>query len=77
VSQQHQHQGGEEFELRFIAMGSDVPPISRVRQLLRAALRSWRLRCTSARDVTKYPDPPETGQRDTISASDDSADAEG
>ncbi len=54
----HLHAGGEKFELTFEAQASDIPPIARVRQLLKAALRSWRLRCTSARDVTAYPDPP-------------------
>jgi hypothetical protein len=54
----HTHQGGEKFELVFEAQASDVPPIARVKQLLKAALRSWRLRCTSARDVTNYPDGP-------------------
>jgi hypothetical protein len=54
----HRHKGGEEFELRLVAQPDDVPAAARVRQLLKQALRGFRLRCISVRDVT--PDPGAT-----------------
>jgi hypothetical protein len=51
------HQGGERVELIFVAQRSDVPPMARVKGLLKAALRTWGLRCLSVKDVTP-PLPP-------------------
>jgi len=46
------HMGGERFEIVLDAQASDVPPACRLRGLLKAALRTWGLRCLSVRDVT-------------------------
>jgi hypothetical protein len=44
--------GGERVEIVFEAQPSDVPPMTRVKGLLKAALRTWGLRCRSVCDVT-------------------------
>lgn len=49
------HMGGEAVEIVLVAQKSDVPPMARVKGLLKAALRTWGLRCVSVRDVTPYP----------------------
>jgi hypothetical protein len=51
------HQGGEEFEIRLLAQRSDVPPACRLKGLLKAALRTWGLRCLSVKDVTPQLPP--------------------
>jgi hypothetical protein len=43
------------------ADGDEVPPIIRIRHMLKAALRCWRLRCTSIEEV---PAPPAEGGDD-------------
>jgi hypothetical protein len=35
--------------VELLALPDDVPPVVRLRKFLKAALRSYRLRCTSAR----------------------------
>jgi hypothetical protein len=51
--------GGEEYELRIIAGRDCVPPIVRLRQVLKSLLRAHNFRCTSCRDVTpKLPPLP-------------------
>jgi hypothetical protein len=50
-------QGGEEYLVRLRARPSTVPPLARVKQLLRAARRTNGLRCRSVHDVT--PRPPD------------------
>jgi hypothetical protein len=42
-----EHQGGERFEIVLEAQKSDVPPVTRLKGLLKAALRTWGLRCVS------------------------------
>jgi hypothetical protein len=57
----HPHQGGEEYELRIVALADDhAPPIVRLRHVLKALLRQHGFRCTSVRDVT--PQPPAVAQ---------------
>jgi hypothetical protein len=52
----HRHQGGEEFELRLLALADDdAPPIIRLRHVLKGLLRAHGFRATSVRDVTPYP----------------------
>jgi hypothetical protein len=47
-----EHMGGERVELVLLAQPSDVPPWTRVKGLLKAALRTWGFRCLSLRDLT-------------------------
>ncbi len=54
-----QHKGGETYQIELRAVPSDVPPNCRLRGLLKAALRTWGLRCLSVREVTP-PLPPLT-----------------
>ncbi len=55
----HQHAGGEEYELRIVALGDDcAPPIIRLRHVLKGLLRAHNFRALSCRDVTPYPDGP-------------------
>ncbi len=54
-----EHKGGERFELLLQAQKSDVLPACRLRGLLKAALRTWGLRCLSVRDVTPTCAPGE------------------
>jgi hypothetical protein len=59
------HHGGERFEIVFEAQRSAVPPRARLKGLLKAALRTWGLRCLSVRDVTpKLPRLPPAGRAD-------------
>jgi hypothetical protein len=51
------HVGGEEYELRIVALRGCVPPVVRLRQVLKGLLRTHNFRCTSCRDVT--PRPPD------------------
>jgi hypothetical protein len=44
--------GGEEFELRIVAQPDDVPPVNRLRHVLKALLRAHRFRAVSVRDLT-------------------------
>jgi hypothetical protein len=48
--------GGEEYEVRLLDLpDDDPPPIVRLRQPLKAALRALGLKCLSACDVTPRP----------------------
>jgi hypothetical protein len=49
--------GGLRVEIVLEAQRSEVPPWARVKGLLKAALRTWGLRCLSVRDVTPRPSP--------------------
>jgi hypothetical protein len=67
----HLHQGGEEYELRFVVMPGDVAPIQRIKAILKIALRNFRLRCTSAVNVTPYPDGAKPPTPQAIDPEDD------
>jgi hypothetical protein len=76
--------GGEEFELRIVALRGRVPPIIRLRHVLKGLLRGYDFRCTSCRDVTpKLPPLPVAtpplaqGERSGISTADRPPDASG
>jgi hypothetical protein len=59
------HQVGEGLEIVLEAQRSAVPPLARLKGLLKAALRTWGLRCLSVRDVTpKLPPLPPAGRAD-------------
>jgi hypothetical protein len=60
-----EHMGGEEYELRIVALRGDAPPIIRLRHVLKALLRAYNFRATSCRDVTPpLPTPTASpGQR--------------
>jgi hypothetical protein len=61
----YRHEDGERVEIILEAQRSEVPPWVRVRGLLKAALRTWGLRCLSVRDVTPHPDgKPQPGDED-------------
>jgi hypothetical protein len=45
------HQGGEEFDVRFRAMPSDIPVPARLKQLLKTAGRAFGLRCVNVAAV--------------------------
>jgi hypothetical protein len=47
-----EHMGGEEYELRIVALRGDAPPIVRLRHVRKALLRAYNFRATSCRDVT-------------------------
>jgi hypothetical protein len=51
------HQGGEEYELRLVAVPSDVPAIIRLRHVLKSLLRAYGFRAVSVRDVTPVLPP--------------------
>jgi hypothetical protein len=46
------HQGGERFTVELEALRDGVPPTIRLRQFLKAALRTWRFRARSVTDTT-------------------------
>jgi hypothetical protein len=59
------------YRLEFVAGPSDVPPVHRLRSLLKAAWRSWRLRCVRCEEIapgeevpamTGFTDGPAAGQ---------------
>jgi hypothetical protein len=52
------HQGGEQYRLTFRAAPSEVPPVQRVKALLKHAGRALQLVCVEAVDCTpKLPQP--------------------
>lgn len=58
--------GGEEFELRIVALSGEAPSIVRLRRVLKGLLRAHNFRCTSCRDVTppgKVPMTPEEAEQ--------------
>lgn len=46
------HEGGEEYLIHIRAMRSDVPPIIRLRHVLKQLLRTYEFRAVAIRDVT-------------------------
>ncbi len=48
----HRHQGGERYVVELEAMADDVPPIPRLRQFLKSALRTWKFRARSVTEST-------------------------
>jgi hypothetical protein len=53
--------GGETYELSLVAQPDEVPPIIRLRHILKALLRVYGFRCVRVEDVTPYPDGPPAG----------------
>jgi hypothetical protein len=50
------HQGGESYRLEIVALSDDVPPINRLRLILKGLLRTYRFRCTSIAETTPRPE---------------------
>lgn len=47
-----QHQGGETYVIELRALRSKVPPINRLRHVLKALLRTYEFRAVSVRETT-------------------------
>jgi hypothetical protein len=60
------HKGGERYELVLVAQPGEVPPIVRLRHLLKLALRGLRLKCVSVREVTIDPAAAPVEQADYV-----------
>jgi hypothetical protein len=58
-----QHPGGEQVEIRLRALPDSVPFAIRLRQLLKHALRSCRLRCLGVKDLPVDAQPTPEGDR--------------
>jgi hypothetical protein len=55
------HEGGERFTVELQALADDVPPVVRLRQWLKSALRSARMRAVSVRQLPATPTPSQGG----------------
>jgi hypothetical protein len=63
----HAHHGGEEYELRIVALADDhAPAVIRLRHVLKALLRQYGFRCVSVRETTPQLPGVAQGERSTL-----------